>query len=160
MKTIVSFGILVLMVFVVYFYSQSHNRNQKICLSILFTVIAVSTLPFGGGTAFLLIAFVLLVNAFARPQLTHQHTDEKWAEGLNSFEQGKLYYNAKKFNKALRCFDVAVDCKLKQAELFALRGGCLQALQQHHAAIEEFSKAIALDHNDCNLFVSGLTLTS
>jgi tetratricopeptide (TPR) repeat protein len=153
MKTILGIGLLILMVFVGWLYSQSHNSNQKKCLSILFTVLAVCTVPLsGGGTFLLLIALVLLVNAFTKPLFVLAQANETCSDGLNAFKRGQSYYNSNQYNDALRSFDVAVKNGLKNVDLFTSRGVCLQMLQRHQDAIDDFTKAIALDNEDCNTY--------
>ncbi len=82
-KTIVGIGLLILMIVVGWLFSQSHTSNQKKCLSLLFAVLAICGVPLG-GTVFLLIAFVLLVNAFSSPLQVRNTATEKRSDYLDS----------------------------------------------------------------------------
>ncbi len=106
------------------------SKKKKICLAVLFIILFVCTIPWGVCGAFLFIAMLFLVSAFTKPVGTFTYDDEERFERLNAFEWGKQCYNSKKFNEALQHFDVAVGVGLKKADLFALRGGCLQALKE------------------------------
>ena len=125
------------------------NKTKKRYLAGLFGVLALCMLP---CSSILFMVFVLLAAKFMEPLVVLQHADGKWHEGFKSFEQGKLYYTSRQYNDALRSFDAAVESGLNKADLFASRGGCLQALELHLDAIDDFTKAIELAHEDCNTY--------
>ncbi|MFH1769230.1 MAG: tetratricopeptide repeat protein [Parcubacteria group bacterium] len=55
--------------------------------------------------------------------------------------------------EALDCFDKAIDCGyVDDADVYAMRGGCLQSLNFDLDAIDDFDKAIALEPEDSNTF--------
>ncbi len=77
--------------------------------------------------------------------------NKKWIKGQLAFERGKIHQIARSDQDALDCFDEAVDCGFESAEVFSLRGSCLQSLDWELDAIEDFTKAISFNPADCNL---------
>jgi tetratricopeptide (TPR) repeat protein len=75
---------------------------------------------------------------------------QKWLRGYNALEAGKKHYAEKRTEQALDCFDTAIECGLGDGTAFSLRGSCLQTLEWHVDAIDDFSKAISLEPQDCN----------
>ena len=79
--------------------------------------------------------------------------DKKWIQGIEAFAEGEEHYFAKRDPEALKCFDKAIACGYTQdANVFSMRGNCLQVLAWDLDAIDDFSQAIALDPEDCNLY--------
>jgi len=76
----------------------------------------------------------------------------KWLEGYHAFEDGKGHYSARRDQEAVDCFDKAIECGLEDADVFALRGSCLQSLEWNLDAIDDFTRAISLQPDDCNLY--------
>ena len=77
---------------------------------------------------------------------------EKWLRGYNALEAGKKHFAEERTEQALDCLDTAIECGLEHGEAFSLRGSCLQTLEWHLDAIDDFSKAISLEPQDCNTY--------
>jgi tetratricopeptide (TPR) repeat protein len=63
-----------------------------------------------------------------------------------------VHFSARRDQEAVDCFDKALECGIEDAELFGLRGSCLQSLEWHLDAIDDFTRAISLEPDDCNLY--------
>lgn len=81
-----------------------------------------------------------------------EQANRRWNGAFDSFLKGKELYLEKRFEDALGHFDDAIKAGCVYAEVYALRGGCLQALSFDLEAIDDFGSAIALEPEDCNLF--------
>jgi len=77
-------------------------------------------------------------------------TNNSWLEGYEAFNQGKAFFSQEEFQKALHCFDTAIDSGYEGADAYGLRGTCLQSLEFHLDAIDDFTKAIEFDPQDSN----------
>ena len=87
--------------------------------------------------------------------------DQRWLRGYNAFEAAKEHYKARNDQEAIARADTAEDCGYSDPDLFSLRGACLQTLQWDFDAIDDFSRAISLQPNDCNhYFQRALSLRS
>jgi tetratricopeptide (TPR) repeat protein len=89
-----------------------------------------------------------------RPQHISSPEDKTWLRGLNAFEAGKKQSVARRDQEAVASFDTAFQCGRSDPELFALRGSCLQTLEWHLDAIDDFTRAISLQPQDCNHYFS------
>lgn len=74
-----------------------------------------------------------------------------WNGAFDSFLKGKELYLEKRIEEALVHFDDAIKCGYVYADVYAMRGGCLQALRFDLEAIDDFDSAIALEPENCNL---------
>jgi tetratricopeptide (TPR) repeat protein len=74
------------------------------------------------------------------------------------FKRGKVS-TSKQLQEALYCFDQAIDCGyVDDADVYAMRGGCLQSLNFDLDAIDDFDKAIALEpENSVTFFQRSLS---
>lgn len=75
-------------------------------------------------------------------------------DALKSFIQGQDFKEAGEYEKAIACFDFALsvengfaDCPEDYERIYFYKGECLQRINQHEAAIENFTKAISLSTN-------------
>ena len=93
-----------------------------------------------------------LLNFFGKKSTAQTEANEKWLQGHRAFEAGKKHFSERRDQEAADCFDTAVECGFKNATLFGLRGSCLQSLKWHLDAIDDFTKAISLEPQDCNLY--------
>jgi tetratricopeptide (TPR) repeat protein len=97
-----------------------------------------------------------LLSRFAKLFKNKPSTDanKKWLVGHNAFERGKASYFAKPMREqeALDCFDMAIGCGFENAEVYDLRGSCLQSAKFDFDAIEDFSRAISMQPEDCNFY--------
>ncbi len=75
----------------------------------------------------------------------------KMLAGCDAFVKGEAYYLEKQNQKALACFDEAIECGFND-EAYGLRAQCLQGLDFDIEAIEDFTRAISLKPEDCNLY--------
>lgn len=92
------------------------------------------------------------LNFFKSESKELPETRQKWIKGHRAFERGKFHLIAHHDQEALDCFDEAVNCGFENAEVFGLRGCCLESLEWELDAIEDFTKAISFDQEDCNLY--------
>ncbi|MBF4505342.1 hypothetical protein IRZ83_01605 [Flavobacterium sp. JLP] len=65
-------------------------------------------------------------------------------EGLENLEKGKQYYFSNQIQDALFYLDNAINSGFDNGA-YELRGNCLQKLDYHYRAIEDFDKAIEID---------------
>lgn len=85
---------------------------------------------------------------------------KKWAQACRAFEKGKQHYLAEEvkgtgtaqIQLALECFDEAIGLGFEGGGIHASRGSCLQSLEFHLDAIDDFNKAISLNPQDSNLY--------
>ena len=95
-----------------------------------------------------------LFGLFKRKSKEVEEAERVSMAGLRSFQNGKSHFAARNEQTAVNCFDTAVDFGYSNAELFSLRGSCLQTLEWHLDAIDDFTRAIALAPDDCNNYFS------
>jgi Flp pilus assembly protein TadD len=91
-----------------------------------------------------------LFSFFKRKSKNVAEADRGSLAGYRAFENGKSHFSARNDQAAVDCFDKAIECGFANSELFGLRGSCLQSLDWHLDAIDDFTRAIALDTDDCN----------
>lgn len=65
-------------------------------------------------------------------------------EALANFERGKQLYYSNQYQDALLHLDLAVNSGFDSG-IFEVRGNCLQKMDYHYRAIEDFDKAIEID---------------
>lgn len=88
-----------------------------------------------------------------------EQSQKKW-DGFDFFQKGQDCYFNRQTNEALSYFDKAFECGFAEnfpseaTNLYDLRAGCLQELDFHYDAINDFDKSISLSPNDCNKFFS------
>ena len=76
---------------------------------------------------------------------------QKWMQGYVAFKEGEKHYLEKRSLEAVECFDKAIECGFEQeTSIYFMRGSCLQELDWNLDAIDDFSKAISLEPQDCN----------
>jgi hypothetical protein len=86
----------------------------------------------------------------ATQRLETKRTAQRWREACDAFQKGKDFYFKKRMQEALGCFDEAIDCGyVDDADVYAMRGGCLQSLDFDLDAIDDFDGVIALKPEDC-----------
>ena len=74
------------------------------------------------------------------------------------FQKGKDSYLNNDLNDALLYFDKAFElkfteyCLKEEANIYDLRGACLERLEFHYDAISDFNKSISLSPNDCDKY--------
>ena len=93
-----------------------------------------------------------LLNLFRKKPSVSTEADKRWLRGYNAFEAGKKHFSERRDQDAVDCFDTAVECSFEDVALFSLRGTCLRNLEWHLDAIDDFTKAISLETQDCNLY--------
>lgn len=91
-----------------------------------------------------------LFSLFRRESNESSAAQEIWQKGHRAYERGRVHIMARSDQEALDCFDEAIRCGFESADVFALRGTCLQSLSWELDAIEDFTKAISLEPEDCN----------
>lgn len=81
----------------------------------------------------------------------------KW-DGFDFFSKGKNCYLNRQTSEALSYLDRALEYGFEEnfsydaSKLYDLRAGCLQELEYHYDAINDFDKSISLEPNDCNKY--------
>ena len=102
----------------------------------------------------------LFKREISNADVTERIASKTLFDGLNYFDEGKKLYLNGEMEKALSNFDKAIENEFElnfptnASDLYCLRGGCLQALEYHYDAIEDFNKAIEYDKYDCNKYYS------
>ena len=94
--------------------------------------------------------FDTIANFFKKPDTEPTESDYLWHEGYKAFERGKDFYFQNEHQQALRYFDAAIDSGFDDENVYGMRGGCLQRLNWHLDAIDDFTKAITFDPGDSN----------
>lgn len=94
--------------------------------------------------------FNTLANLFKKSATASTDSDHQWREGYEAFQQGQDLYFQNEFQQALCCFDQAIQSGFESADIYGLRGGCLQKLEFDLDAIDDFTKAIDLESDDGN----------
>jgi len=99
-----------------------------------------------------LIDFVL--KAFGGKRGVEKKPNDGWLKGQRALESGRQHLIEGRNQEALACFDLSIACGLDDGELRMMRGMCLQALDWHLDAIDEFTKSILMEEEeeDANLF--------
>lgn len=77
-------------------------------------------------------------------------TENSFIAGKIAYKKGVALHDERKNAEALPYFDKAIECGIKEAYL--KRCWCLESLHYDFEAIEDFTKAIAINPNDCNLY--------
>ena len=113
-----------------------------------------------------------LTKLFKRTSKILSNSEKNRIEGCNAFNEGYRLYENNFFEKALPFFDIAIKYEhdLKHTSMnfyerraagwynlddaYKYRAYCLQALEFHLDAIDDFSKTIELTPDDCNLYFS------
>ena len=93
-----------------------------------------------------------LLDLFRKKPSVSAEANERWLHGHRAFEAGKKHFAARREQEAVGCFDAALEYGFETAALFSLRGTCLQSLGWHLDAIDDFTKAISTEPQDCNLY--------
>ncbi len=96
--------------------------------------------------------FNLIANIFKKTTSLPKKSDHLWREGYEAFERGKNLYFQNEILQALHNFDTAIDSGFEGADVYSMRGGCLQTLQYDLDAIDDFTKAIEFDPEDSNYY--------
>ena len=96
------------------------------------------------------------------PELSAEEKEEsqkKW-DSFDFFQKGQDSYFSRQTNEALSYFDKAFEYGFAEnfpseaTKIYDFRAGCLQELDFHYDAINDFDKSILLSSNDCNKFFS------
>jgi tetratricopeptide (TPR) repeat protein len=110
----------------------------------------------GGNGSCEHVHFFLLVQAVFKRLLRvgrfgRQESETNLLEGIGFFEAGKKHFMEGKNQEALDCFDKAIKNGVED-EVYELRAMCLQALDFHLDAIDDFNKAISLSPENANSY--------
>jgi tetratricopeptide (TPR) repeat protein len=89
-------------------------------------------------------------NFFKKSATEPTESDHRWLKGYKAFKRGQDLYFQNEVQQALQYFDTAIDSGFEGADLYGMRGGCLQSLNFDLDAIDDFTKAIELDPEDSN----------
>jgi len=74
-------------------------------------------------------------------------------EGLKNLEKGKRLYNSNQIHDALVYLDHAINLGY-DTDAYEIRGHCLQKLDYHYKAIEDFDKAIEMNPLEFSYYYS------
>jgi tetratricopeptide (TPR) repeat protein len=91
-------------------------------------------------------------NFFKKSATEPTEKDQLWLEGYKAFERGQDLYFQNEVQQALQYFDTAIDSGFEGADLYNMRGGCLQSLKLDLDAIDDLTKAIELNPEDSNYY--------
>ena len=94
--------------------------------------------------------FDAIANFFKKPPTEPTESDHLWREGYKAFDRGQDLYYQNEVQQALHYFDTAIDSGFEGADVYGMRGGCLQSLHFDLDAIDDFTKAIEFDPEDSN----------
>ena len=87
---------------------------------------------------------------FKKDKSTDKTRKESFHSGNEILAKAHRYLEKNEFSEALPLLDKAIE--LGQSEGYYDRGLCLQALGFNLDSIDDFTKAIAMTPNDCNLY--------
>lgn len=96
--------------------------------------------------------FSFLVKLFGPETTEKSEADQRWLRGYKAIESGKIHFLNRRAQEALECFDVAIECESEGDDVYEMRGSCLQSLEWHLDAIDDFTTAISRRPDDSNLF--------
>jgi tetratricopeptide (TPR) repeat protein len=104
--------------------------------------------------------FTTIVNCLKKKDNGPTEAGKQWTEGYNAFQRGKQHYLpggethsvVSRIQNALDCFDYSIASGFEDGGIYGTRGSCLQLLELHLDAIDDFNKAIPLEPEDCNLY--------
>ncbi len=87
----------------------------------------------------------------------YEETEEekKRYSGIDYYLDGKQHLEAKNYEKAIDSFNKAIEIgqfKSDFSDVYGFRGSCYQACNLHDKAIDDYSMAISLHPEDCNLY--------
>ncbi|HEY6166905.1 MAG TPA: hypothetical protein VI454_02610 [Verrucomicrobiae bacterium] len=77
--------------------------------------------------------------------------DQQWLDSYNAFQKGEQFFVKGQLQAALDCFDAAIERGFEEGGIYGSRGSCLQSLEFHLDAIDDFDRAIAVESEDSNL---------
>lgn len=81
---------------------------------------------------------------------TPTENDHLWLKGHKALERGRDLYLQNELQQALRYFDSAIESGFEGADVYNMRGGCLQSLNFDLDAIDDFTRAIEFEPEDSN----------
>ncbi len=96
--------------------------------------------------------FATLQRPIKKPTTGLTENERLWQNGYKALERGKELYFQNEVQQALHYFDTAIDSGFEGADVYGMRGGCLQSLKFDLDAIDDFTKAIELDPEDSNTY--------
>jgi len=85
--------------------------------------------------------------------LKRRFSKSKSDEGFAHLEKGKQLYLSNKFQDALLYLDSAINLGFDNG-VYIVRGNCLQKLDYHYNAIEDFDKAIEMNPLEFSIYYS------
>ena len=90
------------------------------------------------------------------------NSEDRKAAGVEAFRKGEDFLSKKRMQEALECFDEAIDCGyVDNADVYAMRGSCLQSLGYDLDAIDDFDRAIVLQpENSLTFYQRSLSKTA
>lgn len=96
--------------------------------------------------------FVTPQRPIKTPSTVPTENDQRWRDGYMALERAKELYVRNEAQQALRYFDTAIDSGFEDADIYIMRGECLQSLEFDLDAINDFTKAIEIDPEDSNTY--------
>jgi tetratricopeptide (TPR) repeat protein len=90
------------------------------------------------------------------------NSEDRKATGVEAFKKGEDFLSKKQMQEALECFDEAIDCGyVDNADVYAVRGSCLQSLDYDLDAIDDFDRAIVLQpENSLTFYMRSISKTA
>jgi tetratricopeptide (TPR) repeat protein len=97
-------------------------------------------------------AIIERIQATCSAKRAREAEAEKWRAGYHAYEMAEVHFREDRLEQALDCLDKAIVCGYEEADVFSMRGSCLQSLGYDLDAIDDFDKAIMLGDTDCNTY--------
>jgi tetratricopeptide (TPR) repeat protein len=95
--------------------------------------------------------FTSILNLFKPTEPSESH--KRWLEGSAAYERGEALLQARQNQEALVFLDTAISCGYDAyGRAYSMRGLCLQELDFQLDAIDDFTKAIAFEPENSNLY--------
>lgn len=98
--------------------------------------------------------FTSILQLFKPKSSESSESHKRWLEGLNAYQKAETLLRKGQTQDALGCLDSTLNCGYDAHGLaYSARGLCLQAIGFDLDAIDDFSRAIASDPKDSNLYL-------
>lgn len=97
-------------------------------------------------------AFLNLFRKIILAIFKYDNNREENLIGNHFYKTGLDYYKQQETEKALKSFDKAIESGYRSAEIYELRGRCLDKFEFYYDSISDYNKSISLDSGKANVF--------
>lgn len=97
----------------------------------------------------------LLLHLFKKIKFTISNFNKNGEDnivGKSFHKMGLDYFTRQEHEKALQYFDKAIEAGYQSAEIYELRGRCLDEFEFYYDAISDYNKSVSLDPGKANVF--------